>query len=140
MAVTVSTTTMWRLTAVLSVVILVLRHDMVQGQGGEEAQIQRQKERLDMAAWIQANGGKVRQRSKQTKEHTKMALSLLYQCGLAACRPLWLITELYIIITTTRCADGMDGGYKFTRRSRGGGHTQLRAWRHHQCRATQHHL
>ena len=54
---------MWRLTAVLSVAILVLRHDMVRGQGGEEAEIQRRKERLDMAAWIQANGGQVRQRS-----------------------------------------------------------------------------
>ena len=76
-ALAVSITMMWRLTAVLSVVILVLRHDMVRAQGGEEAEIQRKKERHDMAAWIKANGGEVRQRSEQTKEHTKMALRLL---------------------------------------------------------------
>ena len=70
-----------RLTAAISLVILVLRHDMVMGQGGEEAQIQRQSGKLDMGVWLKSNGGQVRHRPEQKKEHTKMALSLFHQCG-----------------------------------------------------------
>ena len=54
-------TTARRQIAIVLLVISVLQHDVVRGQGGFESELQRKSGKLDMSAWLQANGGKVRQ-------------------------------------------------------------------------------
>lgn len=46
--------------ALLTLVILILRHDTVNGQGGKEAELQAARRRLDVTAWLNENGAKVR--------------------------------------------------------------------------------